>query len=121
QFYQCGPVPEGAGQEWAGVGTDDGVLSALDDQARAPDPAEQRSDVGVRVEDRAPPRVDQGGRGGFGPPSDGVLNLLGRVRLGEDLREEEFQEPGVVALPVGGVVLGPAAVTAEMFLEAAGI
>jgi hypothetical protein len=59
--------------------------------------------------------------GWFRPPSDGVLDLLSRVRLGEDLPEEEFQEPGIVALPVGGVVLGPAAVTAEMFLEAAGI
>ena len=100
------PAPPERGPGAGHVGTDDGVLSALDDQARAPDAADQRSNVGACVEDGTPPRVDQGGRRRFAPPSDGVLDLHGRVRLGEDLREEEFQEPGAVASPVGGVVLG---------------
>ena len=52
-------------------------------------------------------------------PADAVLDLLGRVRLGEDLREEELEEVGVVAQPVVAVVLRPALVGVELLVERA--
>ncbi len=51
------------------------------------------------------------------PHADAVLDLLGRVRLGEDLREEEGQEAGVVAQPVVAVVLGPPLVGVQLGVE----
>ena len=62
----------------------------------------------VRLADGSPPGIGQRLGCGLQPPADSVLDLLGRVRLGEHLREEELQEPAVVAQPVTGVVLGPA-------------
>ena len=58
---------------------------------------------------------------GLKPPGDAVLDGLGRVRFGEYLGEEEFQEAAVVPLPVAGVVLGPALVAVERLLESPGI
>ncbi len=84
-----------------GVGPD-GVLVAVDHEDRARtrsqterkpsrphsvQPAQRVGDhVGVVVE----------------CPPDAVLDLLGRVRLGEHLAEEELEEAGVVAVPVRG-------------------
>ena len=48
------------------------------------------------------------------PPADAVLARLGRVRLGEALREEELQEVLVVPAPVVLVVLRPALVGVEL-------
>jgi len=39
------------------------------------------------------------------------------VRLGEDLGEEELEEPAVVAKPVVAVVLRPALVVLELVVE----
>ena len=50
-------------------------------------------------------------------PPDAVLDLLGRVRLGEHLPEEELEEVAVVLEPVVAVVLGPALVGLERLVE----
>ena len=47
-------------------------------------------------------------------PADAVLDRLGRVRLGEHLRDEELEEVAVVAEPVVAVVLRPALVGVEL-------
>ncbi len=52
-------------------------------------------------------------------PGDAVLDLLGRVRLREDLAEEELEEAAVVAQPVVPVVLRPALVGVELLVEGA--
>src|SRR6478672_8165892 len=49
------------------------------------------------VEPVADLRRDQRLRRGLKAPADAVLDLLRRVRLGEDLREEEGEEIGVIA------------------------
>ena len=46
--------------------------------------------------------------GGLVGPGDAVLDLLGRMRLGEDARDEVLGEVGIVGEPVGAVVLVPA-------------
>ena len=51
------------------------------------------------------------------PPRDRVLDLLGRVRLVEELREEELEKAAVVAQPVVAVVLRPAVVLLERRVE----
>ncbi len=55
---------------------------------------------------------------GLEPPLDRVLELLGRVRLGEHLAHEELDEAGPVTLPVVPVVLRPTFVSVERLLEA---
>jgi hypothetical protein len=65
----------------------------------------------------APRRVDQRLRIGVESPADAVLDLLGRVRLGEHPPEEELEEARVVAQPVVAVVLGPALVGVVLVLE----
>ncbi len=50
-------------------------------------------------------------------PVHGVLDLLGRVRLGEHLREEELEEVGVMLEPVLAVVLQPSLVRIELLVE----
>ena len=70
----------------------------------------------------APPRARASGalgrhqclRSRFERPSDAVLDLLGRVRLAEDAREEELDEAAVVAQPEVHVVLRPALVRVEL-------
>jgi hypothetical protein len=62
-----------------------------------------------RVRQRAGIRLER--------PPDAVLDLLGRVRLREHLREEELEEPEVIALPVVTVVLRPPLVAVELVLE----
>ena len=47
-------------------------------------------------------------RVGLETPTDGVLDLLGGVRLGEDLREEELEIAGPVPQPIVTVGLRPA-------------
>ena len=71
----------------------------------------------VSSSNRAALRRDQRLRRGLQTPADAVLDLLGRVRLGEDLREEEGQEAGVVAQPVVAVVLGPPLVGVQLVVE----
>ena len=50
-------------------------------------------------------------------PPDAVLDLLGRVRLGEHLPEEELEEVAVVLEPVVAIVLGPALVGRQRLVE----
>src|SRR5262249_55696614 len=47
-------------------------------------------------------------------PADGVLGRFGRVRLGEHLRHEEFDECRVVAQPLVLVVLSPALIGVQL-------
>src|SRR2546421_6230998 len=51
------------------------------------------------------------------PPAHHVLDLLGGVRLGEDLGHEEFEKAPVVLEPVVAIVLGPALVGFQEIIE----
>ena len=88
----------------------DRVVGAVDDEHGTRNaPAQARELVAVV---QLPPEVCQGqglGRG-LEAPAHAVLDLLGRVRLGEHLAEEELQEVAVVLEPVVAVVLAPAVV-----------
>ena len=53
-------------------------------------------------------------------PGDAILDLLRRVRLGEDLGEEELEKAAIVAEPVVPVVLRPALVFVELVVEPEG-
>ena len=117
QFDQLGLVAQRPGQAGAGLGTDDGVCAALDDQAGAADPGDQRRHIALRVPDRGTPGVGERRSRGLECPADAVLGGLGRMRLGEHLGEEELQESLVVARPVVSVVLGPALAGAEPVLK----
>ena len=92
QLDQLGPPLRARGQRSAGARPDDGVVGAVDDEHRAPHAGEQRSRCRARVADRRPRRRgDQRLRGRSRRPQPmRVLDLLGRVRLGEHLREEEL-------------------------------
>ena len=70
----------------------DRVLVAVDHEQRARD---GRGRLGGQVtEAGAILRRQEAVDPALEPPSHAVLDLLRRVRLGEDLREEELQEPG---------------------------
>jgi hypothetical protein len=89
----------------------------VDHEHRAGDPAAERSELlGVF---QHPALVGQRQRLArrLEPPADTVLDLLGRVRLGEHLREEELEEVAVVLEPVVLVVLRPALVGLERLVE----
>jgi hypothetical protein len=95
------------------------VLGAVDGQHRAADVGAQRLD---RRADRAVAAEPAGRRGGqhlgldVQRPADAVLDLLGRVRLGEHRVHEEPDEVRVAAAePVVLVVLPPALVAAVRF------
>ena len=61
--------------------------------------------------------VDERLGSGCQRPPDGVLDLLGRVRLVEALREEELEEALEVPAPVVPVVLRPRLIGVEQVLE----
>ena len=69
---------------------------------------QRRANVLARRACRAP-RVVSAQRLGVGlePPADAVLDLLGRVRLGEHLAEEELEEAAVVAAASSGGCTSP--------------
>src|SRR5450755_1614300 len=117
QLDQPRPAPQGFGQPRAGLGPDDGVPGPLDDQARALDTGEKRSHVVSRFADGSSSCVDERLGRGLKSPADAVFDGLSRVRFGEYLGEEEFQEPEVVPLPVAGIVFRPAVVAVKYFLE----
>ena len=103
----------------ADVMGDDRVLVAVHDQHRAAHAAAQLA--------RAAPRIRPGTSAaisvsaiGVEAPGDAVLDLLGRVRLGEHLREEELDKPGVVAPPGVCVVSSPAVSSAPVSTSNAG-
>ena len=92
------------------------VQVALDDQHRAADLPADRLNRFFRVHDphivqdlRLHPAVE--------PVGDGVLELLGRVRLGEHLAEEELQEGGEILRHEVAVVLEPAFVALQHLIE----
>ena len=85
------------------------VVVAVDHQQRAADLAIHRLADIERRRDR--PRLhglDQHRAGGLARPVDAVLDLLGRVRLGEDVADEVLGEIRIVGEPVVAVVLVPA-------------
>jgi hypothetical protein len=76
--------------------------------------------LGVLLAGRRERRVheEQVRRGrGFQGPAHAVLALLGRVRLGEHLAEEELEVPRPVAQHVVPVDLGPALLGGENLVE----
>ena len=75
-----------------------------------------RNDVGV-AGPQTPLRVGERVGLDLEPPSDAVLDLLRRVRLGEHAIEEELEEVLVVLVPVVAVVLRPAFGRRQPFLE----
>ena len=93
---------------------DDTVVTAVDHQRRASragreGPADQvllgqGRLVVNRGEVRRIGREEQGLGVGFECPPDAVLDLLGRVRLGDALIEEELREVARVRAPVVGVI-----------------
>ena len=100
------------GQPLAERGRPDAVLGAVhhDDRARHL-PGQRRDRLAHRTVAPEPPRrgVREDLRRDLVRPPDAVLDLLGRVRLGEHLPEEELGEVVVAAAqPVVLVVLGPA-------------
>ena len=85
------------------------IVVTMDHQHRTADLAVHRlADIELRC-DR--PRLDdpgQHGAGGLAGPFDAVLDLPGRVRVAEDVANEELREVGIVGQPVLAVVLVPA-------------
>ena len=101
----------------AGVVGADGVVAAVDDEHRAVDAGEQLAHALLVREPRCELGRDQRLGVGLEAPSRRVLALLGRVRLGEDLREEELEEVLVVLEPVVAVPLLPAVVVVARLAE----
>ncbi len=96
---------------------DDGVRGALQDQGRAAHLGAE-AEHGVRVvQPGCVHAAEDDLGGGLQAPADPVLNLLGRVRLGEHLGDEEVQESRPVAEPVAAVPLGPSGESLRFPLE----
>ena len=96
----------------------DPVVRALDDQDGAPDPGGVPLELARLGADLGQDRVDHDGRVAAPRPPDGVLDLLGRVRLRERLAEEELDEVLPATLhPVVPVVPGPAGGAVGALLE----
>ena len=113
------PAPELAGQGRPDPGRDLGVLGPVDHQHRAADPRAERRHLG-RVDDLGLPAAEPGQdrlHVGVQRPADAVLDLLGRVGLGEALGEEELEVSGPVAQPVAVGLLGPALVGPGLAVE----
>ena len=95
----------------------DGIVPAVDDEdGTAHARGQLASLVGVFDTARAL-RRDEHLRRRLERPAHGVLDLLGRVRLGEHLREEELEEVGVMLEPVLAVVLPPSLVGLQTLVE----
>ncbi|HEX7994220.1 MAG TPA: hypothetical protein VF506_09875 [Streptosporangiaceae bacterium] len=100
--------------------SDDRVLRSLDDQGRA---ANLRSEPKDCVPVVGPLRVHAAQdriRVGLHRPPDSVLGLLGGVRLGERLREEELGESGPVTKKVLAIPFRPAFGCLGLFVERVG-
>src|SRR5438270_13161046 len=79
----------------------------MDHEDRAPNPVGELAHARLVRKSRRDLARDQCLGVSLEPPTDRVLALLGRVWLGEDLREEELQEILVVSEPVVAVPLTP--------------
>ncbi len=97
------------GERGAGGMGPDRVVAAVHDQHRAADPGRELAHRGLVEPWRGDGR-DQSLRRCLQAPADAVLDLLGRVRFGERLGEEELQEVPVAGQPVVPVELLPALV-----------
>ena len=87
----------------------DVVVVAVDDQQGTADPAIHRS--ANIVGGRNGPRLHglgEHGAGRIGGPGEAVLDLLGRMRLGEDVANEVIGEVRIVRHPVRAIVFVPA-------------
>ena len=121
----CGPWPEPSsitrsraghlGERDPAARSGDASLGALDDErggsctrAASSRASRRRSGPPVRGDERLGRRLET--------PAHAVLDRLGRVRLGEHLREEELEEAAVVPQPVVAVVLRPALVGVELLV-----
>jgi hypothetical protein len=98
----------------------DRVVGAVDDEHRAGDAAADLPEGFAVVQLPALVSQGQGRPIGVQAPSDAVLDLLGRVRLGEHLAEEELEEVAVVLEPVVAVVLVPPVVGLHRLVERGG-
>lgn len=109
QLQQIGT--EQVGQRAAAFRRDAPVVPRVDHQRRAGDGGDDGVDL-LHRGGRAAGELsgDQHLGRGLQAPGDAVLHHLVHVRLGDQLREEELQEPAVVAAPVVVVVLRPALV-----------
>ena len=86
----------------------DMIVLAVDQQDRTADLAIHRLADVERRRDR--PRLHRLGQhlaGGVGRPGEAVLDLLGRMRLGEDVAHEVLGEVGIVGQPMRAVELFP--------------
>ena len=85
------------------------VVVAVDGEQRTGDLAVHRLADVERRHDRARlDRLHQHRPVGLAGPADAVLDLLGRMRLGEDVADEVLGEVGIVDQPVRAIVLVPA-------------
>ncbi|MEJ7719774.1 MAG: hypothetical protein WKF58_04750 [Ilumatobacteraceae bacterium] len=98
------------------VGTD-GVIVAVDHEHGAASSFAHRREALEPACVETSFRVDQERWFDLEAPADAVLDLLGRVRLGEDPTEEELEESRVVTLPGDRVVAGPTIGLGERSLE----
>ncbi len=108
--------PGALGERRPAVGRDQVVLVALDDEQRTAQPIEQVVHRRV-VEPGRVDRVRQRLRRRLERPADGVLDRLGRVRLGIAAVEEEVEIAAVVARPRVAVRARPALVVLELGVE----
>ena len=107
------------GQAHAALERNDPVLCPVHDDDGTPNAAAQLLDLLDPAGERRRPFLaqDERLRRRVEPPGDAVLDLLRRVRLGEDLAEEELQEAAVVLQPVVAVELRPSLVALELLVE----
>lgn len=92
----------------AGIGLN-AIVVAMDHQNGTANLAIHRlADVEGRHDRASFHRLGQHFARGLAGPADGVLDLLGRMRFGEDVADKEVGEIGIVHLPVVAVELAPA-------------
>ena len=85
------------------------VVVAVQQQHRTTDLAIHRlADIERRRDSPRFHRLGQNPAGGVARPGDAVLDLLGRMRLAEDVAHEMLGEVGIVGQPMGAVELVPA-------------
>ena len=112
------PAPCQLRHAHAALELDDVVVGAVDDHHRAAQAPQERLDLFcARDARRRTACRDQGLGIRVEAPGDAVLDLLGRVRLGEHLAEEELEEPAIVPQPEVPVELRPALVGLELGVE----
>ncbi|MGA8635767.1 MAG: hypothetical protein WB805_13055, partial [Candidatus Dormiibacterota bacterium] len=97
------------GENSSGLMGTDGVVGSMNDERRTLDASDQVAEQRL-VELRTRGRGDERFRRCLLPPSHGILDLFGRVRIREHMRHEEVEEALVVLQPVVPVELEPSLV-----------